>query len=364
MSSGLSPFLAGLFAVGLLLTLIWLASATYRRVEWFRLKRRSRPDGKETSEIWIDRPRVYDEKLGERSSPTADADVAGLPAPRVEAGRITDNARRAREPLEETALDAKTVVAAGPEHTARQASELDLAALEQKRMRLDGLAAIQEAERKAERLLLGADRQCANLLREAEAEAHRRASQITEDARQRVREQLEEAEREARAIVVDTANERALLMTELERERMRLEVERSKLAMPSPLETATQQVEELLLAAERTREELLRESEAEATRKASEIADVAHRQAEAVLERAELEAATIVAAADQEHSELAQMLARERSVQEDTRTRLSAFLAAMLAEVEGAAPDTREGQANVRDLDEIRAVRKSAAADS
>ena len=282
----------------------------------------------------------------------------------MEEGRITDNAQQAREPLEEAALEAKTVVAAGPEQTSRQASELEQAALEQRRMRLDMLAAIQEAERKAEELLLGTECQCANLLREAEAEAHRKASQITQDARKRVREQLEEAEQEARAIVVETAHARALLLTELERERMRLEVERSKLATPAPLEAATQQAEELLIAAERRREEILRESKSEAERIASEIADVAHRQAEAVLERAELEATRIVAVADQEHAQLMQALARERSAQEDMRTRLSAFLAAILAEVEAAAPDTREGQANVRDLDEVRVVRKSAAADN
>ena len=338
MSSGASPFLAGLFAVGLLLTLIWVVSATYRRAERFR---RSRADAKTTSETWVDRPRVPDEKPGQGSSPTADA---------------------AREPQEGAALEVKTVAAEPPQHPSQQASAAEQAALEQRRMRLDALAAIQEAERQVEELLLDAERHRAILLRDAEAEGQRKASQITENARQRVAEQLEEAEREARAIVVDTAHERALLLTELERERMRLEVERSKVVMPTQLEAAAQ-AEEILIAAERRREELLRASEAEAERRASEITDAARREAEALLERAELEATRIVAAADQERTRLVRTLARERSVQEDTRTRLSAFLAAMLAEVEAAAP-TREGQANVRDLDEVRAVRKSVAADS
>ena len=362
MSSGASPFLVGLFAASLLLTLIWVVPATFRRAERFRLQRRFRADGMTTSETWIDRPPVPDEKRGERSSPTADADVPPR-APNVEAERTTDNARQGRGMPEKAAPEAKTVVAAGPERTP-QASELEQAALEQRRMRLDMLAAIQEAERGAEELLLGTERQCANLLREAEAEAHHKASQITRDARQRVRERLEEAEHEARAIVVDTAHERARLLTELERERMRLEVERSKLATPAPLEAARQQAEELLIAAERRREEILAESKSEAERIASEITGAAHRQAEAVLERAELEATRIVAEADQEHAQLVQALARDRSAQEDMRARLSAFLAAMLAEVQAAAPDTSEGQANVRDLDEVRAVRKSAAADS
>ena len=355
MSSSASPFLVGLVAAGLLLTLMWVVPATFRRIARFRLHRRMRADEMATSETWIDRPRVPDEGLEGRSIPSAEADAAV----------ITDDPRQGRELLEEAAPEAeKTVVEVDPVYAVPQASELEQAAHERRRMRLDGLAAIQEAERQAEELVLGAERQCANLVREAEAEAHRNAGKIIESARQHVREQLEEAEREARAIVVDTANERALLLTELERERMRLEVERSKLATPTPLEAAAKQAEERLIAAERTREELLRESEAEAQRKASEIAAIAHRQAEAVLKRAELEATRIVAAASVEHARLVQALARERSVQDDTRTRLSAFLAAMLAEVEAAAADTREGQANVRDLDEVRAVRKSAAADS
>ena len=146
---------------------------------------------------------------------------------------------------------------------------------------------------------------------------------------------------------------------------MRLEVERSKLAMPTPLETVAQQSEELLIAAERRREELLRASEAEAERKArrdhrrrpssgrgSARAKPSSRRRRSSLPPAE------------ERAQLVQALARERSVQENTRARLSAFLNAMLAEVEAAAPETREGQANVRDLDEVRAERKSAAAET
>ena len=335
MSSSVSPLLLGLFAASLLLTFIWAVSATYRRVERFRSHRRGRAEGMTTSETWIDRPRARTEKPEKpekRSSPRVEVPDAGAP---------------------------KVVV--GPEHTSQQASEPKQTAVERRRVRLDTLAAIQEAERKADELLLDAERQCADLLRKAEAEAHRKAGQITEDARQRAAEQLEEAELEARAIVADTARERALRLTEVERERMRLEVARSKLAMPTPLEAVGQQAEELLIAARHRGEELLRESEAEAERKASEIADVARRQAEAVVQRAELEATRIVAAADQERVQLVQALARERSVQENTRTKLSAFLADMLAEVEAAAPDTQEVQANVRDLDEVRAVRKAAA---
>ena len=55
-------------------------------------------------------------------------------------------------------------------------------------------------------------------------------------------------------------------------------------------------------------------------------------------------------------------LAQERSVLEATRMRLSAFLTDALEEVE-EAPAAGDRRAKVRDLDEARAGRTSAAAD-
>jgi hypothetical protein len=362
MSSGASPFLVGLFAASLLLTLIWVVSATYRRLERFRMHRRSRADDKTTSELWMHRRRVPDEKLGERSSPTADADATGAGAPKVEGGRSTDIARRARERLEEAALDAKrTVVAVGPAHPSQQASELEHAALGLKRMKLDLLAAIQEAERAAEDLLLDTERQCATLVHEAEAQALRKSAEIAADGRRRANELLEEAELEAMRIVVDTGEERSRLLSELERERSLLELERTKFATPTPIEAAEQQAEELLVAAGRRRDELLRASEAEAERRATAVEDGARRHAQELLEEARLEAARVVAAAG-ERERLVGELARERSVLEETRTRLAAFLAEVLREVE-AAPAAGDSKGNVRDLDEVRAVRTSAGGD-
>ena len=101
------------------MTVIWVISATYRRVERFRLHRRSRADGETTSETWIDTPRVPDEKPGDRSGSTADADATGLGVPKVEAGR-TDNARQAQELLEQAELEAKKVVVAAGRERARE----------------------------------------------------------------------------------------------------------------------------------------------------------------------------------------------------------------------------------------------------
>ena len=55
-------------------------------------------------------------------------------------------------------------------------------------------------------------------------------------------------------------------------------------------------------------------------------------------------------------------LAQERSVLEETRTRLSGFLTDVLEEVEGP-PASSDGPAAVRDLDEALAVRTSGGAD-
>jgi hypothetical protein len=359
MSSGASPFLVGLFAAGLLLTLIWFVSAAHRRLERFRLHRRSRADGETTSETWID---GRDDELGEPPGPTADADATGLGAPKVEAIR-TDDARQAQELLEEAELEAKKVVVADGRERARKEAELDQErALERRRTRLDSLATMQTAERRAEQLLLAAERQCATLVHEAEAEALRKSAEIAADGRRRANELFEEAELEARRIVVDTSEERSRLLSELERERSLLELERMKLAAPTPIEAAEQQAEELLVAARHRRDELLRASEAEAERRATAVEDGARRHAQELLDEARLEAARVVAAAVRDRQRLVGELARERSVLEETRTRLAAFLAEALREI-NAAPAAGESKGNVRDLDEVRAVRTSAGGD-
>jgi hypothetical protein len=79
-----------------------------------------------------------------------------------------------------------------------------------------------------------------------------------------------------------------------------------------------------------------------------------------VLEEAELEAKRIVVLAEQERAGLVNDLARERSVLEETRMRLSGFLADALEEVEGA-PVVGNGPAVVRDLDDVQGMTSAAA---
>jgi vacuolar-type H+-ATPase subunit H len=209
---------------------------------------------------------------------------------------------------------------------------------------------------------LGAEHQRASLVSAAEAEAQRKTSEITAEAQRRAQELLEEAEREAKRVVLDTAQERARLLSDLEHERSLLEDARAKLAAPTPIEAATQKAAELLAAAERQRDELMRESEVEAEHKAAEIIESARRQTQGLLEEAEVEAARIVATASQQRERLVEELANERSDFEETRARLSGFLTSALEEVD-AAPGTGDGPANIRDLDEARAVRTTARAD-
>jgi dsDNA-specific endonuclease/ATPase MutS2 len=101
------------------------------------------------------------------------------------------------------------------------------------------------------------------------------------------------------------------------------------------------------------------EREAAIERKAAEVTAGARQQAQEMLEHAEAEAASIIADARNERTRLVEELARERSVLEQTRTRLSGFLTDALEEVEGATE--RGGAPNVQNLDEARAVRTSGA---
>jgi hypothetical protein len=134
-----------------------------------------------------------------------------------------------------------------------------------------------------------------------------------------------------------------------------LEATQSKLQSLEAIEEATR-------AAEERRAHLLNETLAEADRTAAEVVDDARRQGELLLEEARREAARVVAAAHQKRMGLVGDLARERSVFEETRTRLSGFLADTLENI-GAASTTDERPANVRELDEARATRTSARAD-
>ena len=199
--------------------------------------------------------------------------------------------------------------------------------------------------------------------REAEAEAQRRAAEITEDARRRAREQLEQAELEAKRIVADTSQERARVLSELEQERSLLEETRTKLGSLASIEQATRTAE---AAARRRRATASRPLERERGRSAAQgrrshrAAHVGRRSNCSRKQSSRRRESS--SDARHERTRLVEELARERSVLEETRTRLSGFLTDALEEV-GTATGMSEGSANVQDLDEARAVRTSTGAD-
>jgi cell division septum initiation protein DivIVA len=217
-------------------------------------------------------------------------------------------------------------------------------------------AAIERAhERRAEEPLVAAERHAESLRRESEAEAAR----ITEEARLQARELVEKAELEAKRIVDAADRKLAGLVNELVQEHSSLEETRTRLDSLEAIAKAEQhRAEQLLVTAERQSEALRRESEAEAER----ITEEARHQVRDLLEEAELEAKRIVDAADQERAGLLSELAQERSILEETRTRLTGFLADALEEVEGT-PAASPGPSNVHDLGEALRLRTSSGAD-
>ena len=272
-----------------------------------------------------------------------------------EAARITDEARRqARELIQNAELEAKGIVEIAGQDRARRENDIEQERLanEERRTRLESREIVREAERKAEELLAAAEAQSRSLVYEAEEKGKRAFQEIVEDAWHRARERLEEAEQEAKEIVVDTGKERSRLLNELAQERALVEETRTRLESLTVIEEAARKAEELLEAAEKRREELTRESEADAERSAAQITGDARRRARELVEEAELEAARIVGAAERERTQLVdELLARQRSVFEETRAKLSGFLADALEEVD-SGPGASEGAANGGDLDE------------
>ncbi len=383
MSSSSAPILLGVATFALLFVLIAGFHAARQWLAEFRLGREERVAWKSTSRVTRE-ARTLEPALSAPSSTLVEQQATGAAAQpqldrlrldggsktapehlgresEAEAERITQNARRqARELLEQAEIDAKRIVATAGQALAGREKQLDEERSDlERRTRLDATSAIQEAARRAEELLAAAEQQRTSLVREAEAEAERQAAEITACARQQARELLEAAQLEAKEIVVDTGQERARLLSDVERERSLLEETRTKLGS---LEEATRKAEELFFADEQRREEHRRRSEAEAERKAADISDRARRRANELLEEAKVEAERIIAAAGEERARLVAQLADERSILEETRTRLSGFLTDVLDEV-GAKSTTSAEPANVRDLEEARAVRTSTRAD-
>jgi hypothetical protein len=174
MSSNLAPLIIGIFAAGLLLTLIGITLATWRPVERIQLNRRTRKSADAATSVeWIYFPRQPPEETAGQSGRTAEADA------RVEA----------------------------------------------KRGGQGSTAAIEVAGAGRASLLVAADKQREALPRDNEAEADR----IVEEARRQAKELLEEAELEAKRIVDATVRERAEVVEGLALERSLLEQTRRRL---------------------------------------------------------------------------------------------------------------------------------------
>lgn len=405
-TSDTPPLLIGLAAGVLLVLLVGVIPSTQRMFERLKPRRhRSRmPEGEAMSDEWVYRPPAASDEKDEKAEPlqpsaempadiaapsddvppsaTTHHEIRGEPeldepaerehdaarhASEAEAARITEDARQqARELIEAAELEAKGIVVLAGQDRARRENDIEQErlALEERRLRLESRATVQEAERKAEELLAATEAQCRGLVHDAEAEGQRKFTEIVEDAWQRARDRLEEAELEAKEIVIETGRERARLLNELAQERALVEETRTRLESLTVIEEAARKAEELLVAAEQRRDELQRESEAEAERKAAERVGDARRRAQEVLDEAELEAARIVGAAERERAQLVdELLARQRSVFEETRAKLSGFLSDVLEEVEGM-PAERETPAQSRSLDEALTVRTSGPGES
>ena len=162
MSSDVAPLLVGFAVVGLLLVLIGTILAIRRLVERMRLRpreRQTRTQGGAASQEWVYRPRAGREGRAEPSggrtiatdggarSSSADRRPEALRREsEVEAELITEDARRqARELLEEAKLEANRIVVAAGQERARLLTEVEQerAALEERRTRVDSLAAVQ-----------------------------------------------------------------------------------------------------------------------------------------------------------------------------------------------------------------------------
>ena len=117
-----------------------------------------------------------------------------------------------------------------------------------------------------------------------------------------------------------------------------------------------------LPAVEQHRDAPLPEGPSNLVRSADVITDDTQRQAREVLEKAELEAQAVVAAAHDERTRILGELARECAAVEETRTKLSGFLAGVLDEID-ATPSVHEPSADVHVLSEARDMKTAARAD-
>lgn len=183
----------------------------------------------ETARIIEEAERTAAERLQEAERKAQDR----VQAAELEGQRIAEDARRrAAEQLDEARLEARRIVDDTAEERAQLMSEVEheRALAEATHGKLRSLAAIEEATRTAETLLMVAEQRRVDILSESEAAAERKAAEVTGEARRVAQRTLEEAEAEAARIIGDARNERKRLVGELARERTVLEETRTRLS--------------------------------------------------------------------------------------------------------------------------------------
>jgi flagellar biosynthesis GTPase FlhF len=173
---------------------------------------------------------------------------------------------------------------------------------------------------------------------EPRTEARRRPSEVLADAERRAAEIEERARRNAEATRIEAEREATVVIATAERRAIELE------------EGALRSTETARSEAESKASAILTTAE----RKAAEIEERGLARAEAALEEAEHKASEIVAQAERERIRLRHELAREETLVEETRKKLSALLESVLADVKDDSPQETSRISELREARDLR----------
>jgi hypothetical protein len=273
-SSDVAPSLIGFAAAGLLLTVIGVTLGARRLLDRARLRRRSRgpkPEGWETSQDWVYRPRAS-------GHPGTDASRAN-----TYSGTDGSDSGVARDVVAPTAQTPAPPGDDSPEAEQRATRTVEHARRLARRL-------IEETQLELREMATAAEREREDLRRRCEAEAKEEADAVVEEARRRAAEIQESAELQANRMAAASAQAHL--------------------------------------------DELRRETLAEVEQQAAAIVEAAQKRAEEVGQDAARDAQEIVATAERERARLLDELAHERAVAAETRRRFSSFLHDVLDEVE------------------------------
>ena len=169
-------------------------------------------------------------------------------------------------------------------------------------------------------------------------EARRRPSEVLADAERRAAEIEESARRNAEATRIEAERKATVVIATAERRAVELE------------ESALRSTETAGSEAESKASAILTTAE----RKAAEIEARGLARAEAALEEAEHKASEIVAQAERERIRLRNELAREETLVEETRKKLSALLESVLADVKDDSPQETSRISELREARDLR----------